>query len=135
VIIEHGVVVDGEVCARYAVAIERLVMRQLHRDSVLIPEDLAVLLADMKSAGRRWQEVNVPATSARTSADCDDDFRTESVESMTTRQVADRLDCGPRNVRDLVSRGRLRTSEAVSGRGLAIDPASVEAYEQDRQQR
>jgi excisionase family DNA binding protein len=114
------------------VAIERLVMHQLRRDSAHIPEDLAALLADMKSAGRRWREVNVPSTSARTSADCDDDFRCESVESMTTDQVADRLGCGPRNVRDLVARGRLRTSEAVYGRGHAIDPSSVEAYEQEQ---
>lgn len=61
---------------------------------------------------------------------------TSAVESvivsamMTTREVAARLGCGTRNVRDLAQRGTLRG--VPTKRGLAFDSVEIERYVEER---
>jgi len=118
------VVLDARLCAWLELA-TRPYLRQLRRDHVSVPADIADLLADLVRAGGHYlATANGSAEVESAAAPSDSD--------MSTQEAAKALNLTERGVRWLIATGTLEAFKA--GRAWRVDRASVIAEARERQE-
>jgi len=122
----QAVVVPARIARRLDVAGLDAARRKF-ADGGVDDEELYAVLIAIHDAGLQYNETAAPG---RTPLPQIDALPSSRHDLLTTADVAERLGCKPRNVRDLYERGRI-VAERVGGR-LLFDAAAVEGYLSDR---
>ena len=109
--------------ARVARMLDRLVLDAFRRNYRTSDPELSAVLVAIHDAGLQYAAT---APAGRTPLPQADELATSGHDLLSTEAVAERLQCKPRNVRDLHGRGRL-VGHKVAGR-LLFTPEAVDGY-------
>jgi len=120
------VVLDARLAAWLDLA-TRPYLRQLRRDHVQVPADIADLLNDLARAGGHYRAAATAGGSAEVAS-----AAARSDSDMSTHEAATVLGVSERGVRFLIGTGKLEALKA--GRAWRVDRASVIAEAHERQE-